>query len=128
VDNVLAKPDYVTFAKRRQVLIAEFAGDILECLDADGHVIVDDTCIQEESVALILDTLSAHSFNFIAMDVGVGIHTVSVQAKVTYDAELQELGYAEAEFPGTTAWVGKGSMTVDEVRLIQDEDVQIPEI
>ena len=127
VDGVVQKPEYVTFAKRKQTLIAEFAGDILGCLDEYGHVIVDteDACILEESVALILDTLSAHSFNFIAMDVGVGIHTVSVQAKVTYDAELQELGYGDSEFPGTTAWVGKGSMTVDEVRLIQDE---VPEI
>ena len=123
VDNVLAKPDYVTFAKRRQVLIAEFAGDILGCLDGEGHVIVDDTCIQEESVALILDTLSAHSFNFIAEDVGVGVHTVTVQAKTTYNADLED-----DEYPETSAWVGKGSMTVDEVRLIQDEDVQIPEI
>ena len=101
VDNVLAKPDYVTFAKRRQVLIAEFAGDILE----------------------ILDTLSAHAFNFIAEDVGVGVHTVTVQAKTTYNADLED-----DEYPETSAWVGKGSMTVDEVRLIQDEDVQIPEI
>ena len=124
VDNVLAKPDYVTFAKRRQVLIAEFAGDISLCLDEEGHVdLTDPNCIQEESVALILDTLSAHAFNFIAEDVGVGVHTVTVQAKTTYNADLED-----DEYPETSAWVGKGSMTVDEVRLIQDEDVQIPEI
>jgi hypothetical protein len=130
VDGVVQKPEYVTFAKRKQTLIAEFAGDILNCLDEEGHVIVDtnDECILEESVALILDTLSAHSFNFIAEDVGVGLHKVTVQAKTAYNAELQELGIDDIEFPGTTAWVGKGSMTVDEVRLIQDEDVQIPEI
>lgn len=124
VDGEEAYPSVVTFAKRRQVLIAEFAGDILDCLDEEGHVdISDPTCIQEESVALILDTLSAHAFNFIAQDVGVGTHTITVQAKTAYvSADLED-----GDYPATSAWVGKGSMTVEEVRMIQDEDVA-PEI
>jgi hypothetical protein len=124
VDGVEAYPGVVTFAKRRQVLIAEFAGDITGCLDEYGHVdISDPTCIQEESVALILDTLSAHAFNFIANDVGVGTHTITVEAKTTYvNADLED-----GDYPATSAWVGKGSMTVEEVRMIQDEDIA-PEI
>jgi hypothetical protein len=124
VDGVEAYPGVVTFAKRRQVLIAEFAGDITGCLDEYGHVIIDDgSCVEEESVALILDTLSAHAFNFIAQDVGVGTHTITVEAKTAYvNAELED-----GDYPATSAWVGKGSMTVEEVRMIQDEDVA-PEI
>jgi hypothetical protein len=124
VDGVEAYPGVVTFAKRRQVLIAEFAGDISLCLDEEGHVdLTDPNCIQEESVALILDTLSAHAFNFIAVDVGVGTHTITVQAKTAYvNAALED-----GDYPATSAWVGKGSMTVEEVRMIQDEDTS-PEI
>jgi hypothetical protein len=85
--------------------------------------LTDPNCIQEESVALILDTLSAHAFNFIAVDVGVGTHTITVQAKTAYvNAALED-----GDYPATSAWVGKGSMTVEEVRMIQDEDTS-PEI
>src|SRR5437762_1774236 len=63
------------------------------------------------------DLFNAASFNFVAVDVPQGVHTISVQARIDTDATFQT-GSASAE-----ALVGKGSMTVESVRLIKDPNV-----
>jgi hypothetical protein len=63
-----------------------------------------------ESIQLTLDTTAAASFTFVAVDVPVGVHTVTAQARVV----TSDLGDAEA-----TGSVGKGSLTVESVRLVK---------
>lgn len=132
----------VTFSRRTQALIAEFAGalvyedpntgEIVECLYIDpntGALVIDTDCIADETLALILDTMAAHSFNFVAPDVSVGPHTIEVQALVDY-TQLGEAAEDELTLIGdllTKAYLGNGSMTVEEVRMIKDEDID-PEI
>jgi len=135
VDGELAAPGWVTFAKRSQTLIAEFAGDYSDCYvpayttDADGNVVpmldyygnpiltLDEDCeVQEEMVALILDTMSANAFNFIKMNVPVGPHFIEVRAKVSYDADIDG---QISDYPVTNAWIGNGSVTVEEVRMVK---------
>ncbi len=70
-----------------------------------------------ETIELILETMDAASFNFVAVNVPQGIHTISVQARID-TATSAQLGSAVA-----TALVGKGSMTVESVRLIKDANV-----
>ena len=50
-------------------------------------------------------------------DVGTGVHRVEVQARIDLGAAAQT-GEAVAR-----ATIGKGSMTVEEVRMIRGEDV-----
>lgn len=123
VDGVIAEPGAVTFGRRAQTLSATLEGAIGDCLslvtnlDGSVSIVVDPDCVTPETIELILDTLDAASFNFVAPDVPVGIHTVSVQARIRTSTSVQE-GTATA-----TAFVGKGSMTVESVRLIRGEDV-----
>ena len=108
-------------------LIAHFAGDLSGCVDpATGSIVLTEECIAPEDLELILDTMSANSFNFIAPDVSVGPHTLSVYAQVQTIMSTETEVYATAEALAD-AWIGKGSMTVEEVRMIKDE-VLTPEI
>lgn len=120
VDHVPAAPGEVTFCRRDQELTATFQGLIEGCLTVvDGVVVIDETCLKPEELELILDTMNANSFNFVLDDVGVGTHTVTVEAKIDTNTASQA-GLAEAS--GT---IGKGSMTVEEVRLIKNEDITL---
>jgi hypothetical protein len=128
VDGKEALPGEVTFARRKQNMIAEFAGDISKCLSVVqvGETLVvevDEECIDPESLQLILDTMSAHSFNFIASDVPVGVHSIEVLAKIDWSSAVGEgdtLSQASAR-----AYLGKGTVTVDCVRMAKGE---IPEM
>lgn len=117
----------VTFARREQTLIAHFAGDLSGCVDPDsGTVVIDPECVAPEDLELILDTMSANSFNFIAPDVSVGTHTVSVYAQVQVVTSTETEVNATAE-AWAHAYLGKGSTTVEEVRMIKNENIT-PEI
>jgi len=69
---------------------------------------------ESERVEFILRTVAAASFGYVAVDVPVGVHTVCVQARVDTDGT--------GDFRAFGA-VGKGTLTVEEVRLIKNEDV-----
>ena len=117
------EPGEVVFGRRSQTLSATLEGAISGCLsivtnlDGSLSIVVDPNCVTPEVIQVILDTTDAASFNFVAVDVPVGVHTISVQAKVSLNTQYQT-GSAEA-----SALVGKGSMTVESVRLIKNEDV-----
>jgi hypothetical protein len=141
VDGEEAEPGPVTFCKRDQELSAKFQG-IVEayldpsacvidegppvvydlsclweiCLDFDGQVLtLNESCLTEEELNLTLDTLSANHFNFVAPDVGSGFHTVTVNASIDIETSSQK-GQAMAK-----ALVGKGSLTVEEIRLVKNQ-------
>ena len=116
----MAEPGIVTFDKRYQELMAKLGG-VLTCSDVngDGVVTFDECTLSDEEIQLILDTLAAHSFNFALDDLGAGNHTVSVQVRVTTDTGAQ-MGSSSA-----TGMVGKGSLVVEEVRLVKNADITI---
>lgn len=116
IDGQPAYPGVVIFAKREQTLSATFQGLIADCIDEEGHLFLDDDCLQDEEVELILRTMSANAFNFIQDDLSSGTHLIEVQAKINTATD----GDADAE-----ALVGKGSVTVQEVRLIKNEDIEL---
>ena len=131
VDGVSALPGPVTFARRYQGLIAEFAGDISEALSIDefGAIVVDEESVDEEMLALILDTMSANSFNFIAPGLSAGVHTIEVVATPTYDQTGDQFVPAQGELMyenvSTKAYLGKGSVTVEAVRSVKGEDIEL---
>ena len=118
-----ALPGVVTFNQRAQTLTAVFQGLLTDdegnvCLSADpetGAITIDEDCLRPEEVELILSTMSANHFNFALNDVGVGVHQIEVQARINLGA-TSTTGAAEAR-----ATLGKGSVVVEEVRLVKDQ-------
>jgi hypothetical protein len=120
VDGVETPPGPVVFARRTQELTAVFQGLLSGCLSVNpltGAVVIDETCVQPEELSLLLETMNANSFGFVLPNVTVGLHTVEVQARIDLAAAYQQ-GSAQA-----MATIGKGSMTVEEVRMVRNEDV-----
>ena len=113
VDGELAIPGEVTFDKREQTLWAKLGG-IMECADLnlDGIVSFDECTLTEEEIGLILDTKAAHSFNFIANNIGSGGHTIEAYAQLVADGDVVEGSGSHNE----SAALGKGTMVVFEVQ------------
>ena len=121
IDGHVAEPGAVTFCQRRQELSATFQGLIDGCLsvDGEGNVVLDETCLQAEEVELIQETMIAAGYNFVSGDLSSGVHTIEVQARIELNSSAGS-GAAEAR-----AVLGKGSVTVEEVRLIKGEDYEL---
>lgn len=119
-----AYPGVVVFGRRTQTLTAIFQGLIDGCLTVDdqGNVIIDEECVQPEELELILRTMNANAFTFALDDLGAGIHNVQVQARIVLANELlgTQLGEVEAK-----ALIGKGTLSVEEVRLVKGADITL---
>ena len=119
----VVEPGEVVYGRRSQTLSATLEGAIAGCLsivtNLDGSlgIALDEACVQPEEIQLILDTMDASSFSFVAVDVPQGVHTVSVQAQIDSTGTVQN-GTFEAR-----ALVGKKAVTVESVRLIKDPKV-----
>jgi energy-converting hydrogenase Eha subunit E len=112
VDGVPAAPGTVTFDKRKQELWASLGG-VMDCYDMDGDLIVsfDECTITDEEIGLILDTKAAHTFNFLAYNIGSGSHVIEAYARLSRNAEVVEgTGASDAN-----ASLGKGTLSVWEV-------------
>ncbi|HXG64255.1 MAG TPA: hypothetical protein VNO70_04050 [Blastocatellia bacterium] len=125
VDGAPAQPGDVVFGRRTQTLTATFQGIIEGCLSVDpntGAVIIDPECVTPEELELILDTMNANAFSFVLDDVGTGVHTVEVQARINLAGALTgtQLGETEAK-----ATIGKGTVAVQEVRLVKGTDITL---
>jgi len=117
IDGKVAKPGEVVFCKRTQELSATFGGILQECKDTnlDGTLSQDECSFLPEELSLVLGTMNANSFNFILDNVSSGIHKVEVQAKIHSGTSVQ-LGSADAK-----ASIGRGSIVVEEMRLIRNQ-------
>ena len=119
----IVEPGQVVYGRRTQTLSATLEGAIAGCLtnvlNADGStsIVVDTNCVTAETIELILDSMDAASFSFVAVDVPQGVHTVSVQARIDTTGSAQTGSWLAL---GT---VGKGTVTVESVRLIKDPNV-----
>jgi hypothetical protein len=112
VDGVPAAPGVVVYCSRTQQLSATLGGIIQSCADTDGDgTITASECeLTDEELSLMLNTMEASSFNFGA-SVSSGVHTVSVQARISTSTTF-ESGTAAAY-----ATIGKGSVLVTDQRL-----------
>jgi hypothetical protein len=97
----------VTLDSRVQQLSQSISNCIVTVGDTTG------TCTFDLTTDLILKTTSAHTFNFIFPNVGVGTYTVQIQSAVNSDAMVNGTGTAV----GAAAY-GLGSLTVESVRLV----------
>lgn len=122
VDGVeYAAPGIITFCSRTQELSAKFGGVLEQCQDTNGDGIIsaDECDFTDEELNLMLETMNANHYNFLSADLGTGIHTVEVQTKV-YRSSSSQAGDAKS-----WAFIGNGSVTVEEVRMIKGEDVTL---
>lgn len=118
IDGKEAKPGPVVFCRRTQELTATFGGILQSCSDSNGDGVLDminECTATAEELELVQDTMNANSFNFILDNVGTGYHRIEVQAKIDSGTSVQ-LGSADAK-----ASIGKGSINVEEVRLIRNQ-------
>jgi hypothetical protein len=119
IDNTPMPPGTVTYAARTQTLSATLEGAIAGCLstvtngDGTTSIILDQNCVTPETIELILTTLNAASFNFVASNVPVGTHTISLQARISSTTSV-DTGTASA-----SALVGKGTMIAQIVRAVR---------
>ena len=85
--------------------------------DGSLSLVLNPDLVKPETIELIQDSMNAASFNFVAVDVPQGFHIISVQARIGVQGSAQTGTWSAL---GT---VGKGSMTVESVRLIKDPSV-----
>ena len=104
----------VVFCDRIQTLAAKFAG--LNCTADPTTGVV--TCTDPEELRLLLRTLNANAFNFAKDDVGVGVHTIVVQARAQASVNFDDDASGGA-LAGAEAFAGAGSLLVEEVRLVK---------
>ena len=116
VDGALAEPGEVVFDRRRQELWAELGG-VLNCsdLNGDGIVSFDECDLSEEEIGLILETTAAHSFNFLAFNIGSGSHVIEAYARLSRDGSVQSCTSCEASSWDASASLGKGTLAVWEM-------------
>lgn len=105
----------VVYCDRIQTLAAKFNG--LNCT-ADlttGAV----TCADPEQLQLILKTMNASSFNFVAADMVSGMNTIEVQARST--AATGATG-TNGSLANANAFIGMGAVAIEEVRMVKGND------
>ena len=99
----------VTFDQRIQTLSANLGNIFTDCFAQ----LLTGCTLTPEQITLVLDTTSAHSYNYILLNVGSGVHTLQVQAQINSAATGSNGGVAVSE-----AMFGLGSVTVEAVRLV----------
>lgn len=106
-----AAGDGIVYCDRVQTLKARFSG--LNCT-ADAYGMV--TCANPEELQLILKTLNANAFNFVAPNVGTGVSTIEVLARSS--AATAATG-TNGSLGNANAFIGAGSVAIEEVRMIK---------
>ncbi|TQV61392.1 MAG: hypothetical protein FNT29_11650 [Halothiobacillaceae bacterium] len=133
----------VTFCQRKQELMAKFQGIFQQCdvtdpatgeclqygsntclitegVDTNGDGVhdsytttLDIDCLAYEEVGLVLSTMNANAFNFVAPNLQAGIYRVAVEAEISSGTT------AQAGSSSAKALIGRGSLVVDESRFVQ---------
>ena len=125
-------PPSVTFAARTQELEAILGGVIEECTcddtadgTEDGVCTIDvdvDCTVSDEEISLLLETLAAQHFNFVAFDVGQGEHTIDVNVTIDTDATTADAGGGGANTSNARAVKGPMNIVVQAVKSCNQDD------
>jgi len=120
IDAAKQEAEGIVYCDRIQTLAAKFSG--LNCTaDLDTGAV---TCLDPEELQLILRTLNANAFNFVATDVGSGVHNITVQARAQAGVNFND-DTSGAAMAGAEAFIGAGAVHVEEVRLVKGADVVV---
>lgn len=114
----------VTYCKRTQELTAALQGYIgdLSCFDPDtGAFLPGCDALYDEEIGLMLKTMNANAFNFIVENLDSGTYVIKAEAEIdTCDNNTGACVVTEGSESHSAAFVGLGSMVLDEVRLGND--------
>lgn len=116
--GILEEGEGIVYCSRLQALAAQFGG--FNCTAGEEGTV---TCEDPELVALLLKTLEASAFNFMAANEPPGIKKIEIQGR----GEALDAGFAFGEGSRgkafSEAFVGAGSTLVEEVRLINSAEI-----
>jgi hypothetical protein len=104
------KGEGITFDQRVQTMSGSLGNVFTACFARGGNTSTGCT-LTEQELTLALETTSAQSYGFILPNVGVGTHTVTVQAQVNAQASDSSVAISNAMY-------GMGTMTVDAARFV----------
>ena len=105
----------VVFCDRVQTLKAKFSG--LNCTaDLTSGAV---TCASPEELQLILKTLNANAFNFVAPNLSSGVYNIEVQARSSAATSASGTGGSLAS---ANSFIGAGSVSVESVRMVKGND------
>ncbi|WP_157778793.1 hypothetical protein [Massilia violaceinigra] len=104
--------DGIVFCDRVQTLKARFSGLNCKADLTTGAV----TCADPEELQLILKTLNANAFNFVAPGVSSGVTTIEVLARSSASASATG---TNGSLGSANAFIGAGSVAIEEVRMIK---------
>jgi hypothetical protein len=124
IDGVtVGEPGEITLCRKTQTLSTQLAQAISACTDVnlDGVVSIPEECtFTEQQLDLILDSLQGVGFNFALLDLSPGVHSIQLQARIDINLAAPTATDVEAR-----ATIGKGTLIVEEVRLIKDADITL---
>jgi len=107
----VAYPPAVTYDARTQALATNLANI---CTTVNTVL----TCTSQESIQLLLDTTSAHSFNFIVPGLSAGTHTIQFMIAVSTDTTTSSLNAGAS----ASVAIGVGSLTAQVVKTLTPFD------
>lgn len=119
VDGTPVAPGALTLTEHPQHLMARL-GDLLgSCADADadGTVLASECIFTGEEQRRVLRALEPLEVSISLDDIGAGTHELRVQARVSVSSH----GASGSASAG--AWIGRGSITLEEVRLVKSFDI-----
>lgn len=133
--DVVAMPGSITLASRVQQLDARLGG-VYNCVDTNGDGILQysECGFSDEEIGLMLETVSANHFNFVAPNLDAETYNVTAyfttraEATVCIDDSISECeGFTPSEV-GTVearafaeAFIGSYMVTVQQVRAVQGD-------
>ncbi len=120
IDNPTNLP--VTFCKRTQELTAALQGYIgsLSCFDDNGDFLPTCEALYDEEIGLMLETMNANAFNFIVENLDSGTYVIKAEAEIDTCDNTDVCVATDGSESSSAAFVGLGSMVMDEVRLGND--------
>lgn len=120
VDGQAVAPGPLVLTENSQDTMTRY-GDMLStsCADndGDGSVVADECIFTGEEQRRLTRALNLHALSFALDDIDIGTHDLRIQARITVTSQ----GASGSATAG--AWVGRGSITVEEVRLVKSFDI-----
>lgn len=97
-------------------------------ITSDNRIVLDESCLTPEEVALMLHTVEANAFVFAAVDVVAGIQRITVTADIESEAEVETEAADGFSSDSSTqasarALLGHMALDVEERRFVKDLDV-----
>ncbi|PTL79297.1 hypothetical protein [Vitiosangium sp. GDMCC 1.1324] len=119
VDGVQVAPGPLILTESSQNQMTRF-GDMLDSCsdtDGDGTVLASECIFTGEEQQRVLGAIDLHALSFALDDIDTGTHDLRVQARITVTSQ----GASGSASAG--AWLGRGSITLEEVRLVKSFDI-----